>query len=373
MRFKKALVNFSLAVASLLVTLVVVEVLAGVFFCPGAGQFVHTQQGFPAARGVRAFAEYDPVLGWRGRPGLQATFYDYCRCPTYQSTVTHNSRGYRDGEHDFARPEGKRRILVLGDSYTWGWGVDYPFPTLLQQKFDEAGSPVEVVNLGVIGYTTDQEMLLYAEEGVQYEPDLVIVGFCVNDYEENVENWTWGYARPRFKVEPDGSLSLTDEPAEVSEWKGGAPYTAVFDYWLADYSLTYRTLKRLFSQSAGDSEELPAESRELTLALLNALRQEVEQGGAEFAVMMIPEPQQVVAPAAVEPDWYTLVTGWCADTGTLVLEPLAEMRARHEAGDKLYFLPHDPHWTQEGHRVVADFLFDQLQGAPDPARSDSVP
>jgi len=208
MKFKKALINLLLAGVSFLVSLVIVEVLVGFFFCPGAGQFMHPQEGLPAARGVREVTDLDSVLGWRGRPDLRVTFYDYHRCPTYQHTVIHNSRGFRDEERSFARMAWGRRFLVLGDSYTWGWGVAQNYLALLQHRFNETNRQVEVINLGVIGYATDQEMLLYAQEGVQYAPDMVILGFCVNDYKENAENWTWGYSRPRFKVAADASLIL---------------------------------------------------------------------------------------------------------------------------------------------------------------------
>jgi len=150
------------------------------------------------------------------------------------------------------------------------------------------------------------------------------------------------------------------------------PAIGVAEHWLIDYSLVYRTGRRVLSQRALERDELSSEERRLTLALLNALREDVEQSGAEFAVMMIPSPEQVVSPATVEPDWYTLITAWCAETGTLLLEPLPVMRARQAAGERLYFLPHDPHWTQEGHQVVAGYLFDQLSDVPESVPSDSM-
>ena len=360
LKLKQALVNLVLAGSSLIITLVVIELLTGILFCSGVGQFLHAPTGWPAVRGVGAVTDPDPTLGWRGRPGLQAWFYDYYRCPTYQSKFVHNSRGFRDQERDYARQPQARRLIVLGDSYTWGWGVEQNYATLLQDKFKVAQLPIEVINLGVIGYDTAQELLMYEQQGASYQPDMVLLAFCVNDYGENAENWTWGYARPRFAIEADGSLRLTDDPPKVPR-PAGSPYATVARYWLTDHSLTYRLAGRVVLR---DRSQVSAEEKRLTLALVDALRAGVQASGARFAVMMVPGPEQVLSPAVAAPDWYTSVVEWSANTGTWLLEPLTELRASQQAGQRLYFLPQDPHWTQTGHQRVADYLFERLQDTP---------
>jgi hypothetical protein len=359
---RRAFVNLLLAGTSLFVTVVVVELIAGLIFCPSGSQFVRAPEGFPLARGVSAFSAYAPVLGWRGRPDLRATFYDCRRCPTYTSTVIHNSRGFRDREHDPGQPTAARRVLILGDSFAWGWGVEQNFPALLQGRFDQAGVSVEVINLGVIGYATDQEMLLYGQQGADYRPDLVVLSFVDNDYGENMLSWTWGYARPRFAVGDDGTLALAEEPYEVAAWTDTTTrYGVTFDYWLNDYSLVYRLVKMPFYRRPEETGWPSEEEVRLTLALLGALRDGVRESGSEFAVMAIPDYEQVTSPAVSDPDWYTHVVKWCADTDTLLLEPRVALRSHHAQGEKLHFVPFDPHWTQRGHEVIADYMFEQLR------------
>ena len=58
---------------------------------------------------------YDPELGWRNIPGWRAT--------TYDRPLVINSKGLRDREYPYEKSDGTRRILVLGDSYAWGYGV----------------------------------------------------------------------------------------------------------------------------------------------------------------------------------------------------------------------------------------------------------
>jgi lysophospholipase L1-like esterase len=97
--------------------------------------------------------------------------------------VSINALGFRGREVDLEKPAGSRRIVVLGDSLAFGLGVeqDEPFPAQLGALFARAGSAVEVLNLGVPGYDVLNEVGLLAEQGRRLEPDIVVVGFCIND------------------------------------------------------------------------------------------------------------------------------------------------------------------------------------------------
>jgi lysophospholipase L1-like esterase len=96
----------------------------------------------------------------------------------------------RDRERSLART-GAPRIVVLGDSITFGSGVGPrerftdQLETLLAAH---RGSPVEVLNLGVGGYDTLQEVATLEDVGLRFTPDLVLVGYCVNDLGDNSPN-----------------------------------------------------------------------------------------------------------------------------------------------------------------------------------------
>ena len=74
-------------------------------------------------------------------------------------------------------------IVVLGDSITFGLGLPLEaiYPSLLQQALDPTGRNVGIYNLGVNGYDTLQEVALLKQRGLRHNPQLVIVGFCLND------------------------------------------------------------------------------------------------------------------------------------------------------------------------------------------------
>ena len=93
---------------------------------------------------------------------------------------TLNAKGYRDTEHAVSKPSGRFRILILGDSMTFGWGIADKeiYPKLLA---DLAGPSVEVISLAQNGWSTADELTALEREGLNYQPDLVVIGAVTND------------------------------------------------------------------------------------------------------------------------------------------------------------------------------------------------
>lgn len=95
-----------------------------------------------------------------------------------------NSLGFRDREHPVDAPAGSTRIAILGDSITAGWGIESAadaFPALVEAGLRERGLAVDLMSLGVSGYNTTQEVELLRAKILPYQPDLVVVAFCLND------------------------------------------------------------------------------------------------------------------------------------------------------------------------------------------------
>ena len=103
-----------------------------------------------------------------------------------------NNLGFRDSrDYALEKPPGTFRILVLGDSVTFGHGATFEttYPFLVEQKLRQWRPDVEwqVWNLGVPGYNTRQELTYLQEVGPAFQPDLIVVGFYPNDYTGNEE------------------------------------------------------------------------------------------------------------------------------------------------------------------------------------------
>ena len=101
--------------------------------------------------------------------------------------VTYNERGLRD-RPILPKAEGEYRILALGDSVTFGSGVPQHeiFTSRLEQVLPgRLRRPVRVINSGVGGYNTVQEVTYFKRDGMTLQPDLVLLTYVGNDIEEN--------------------------------------------------------------------------------------------------------------------------------------------------------------------------------------------
>jgi hypothetical protein len=102
--------------------------------------------------------------------------------------VSINSHKLRDREIPFEKPTGVKRIVMLGDSLVFGWGVDFESTSskVLERELN-AGRPqpnVEVINTGVGNYNTSMEVQYFLNEGHRYSPDIVVLNYFINDAEE---------------------------------------------------------------------------------------------------------------------------------------------------------------------------------------------
>jgi lysophospholipase L1-like esterase len=150
----------------LAVTIVVMLALAEV------GLRLAGYRGEPISRISNIYLVNDPMLDWRYVPNSVVH--------SGRVVYRYNGAGFRDVEHAVSKPVGIERILVLGDSVTEGYGVEWSdvFAQVLQTKL---GDRYEVVNIAAGGLNTPQEVHLLEEVGTKYHPDLVVVNFVLND------------------------------------------------------------------------------------------------------------------------------------------------------------------------------------------------
>jgi lysophospholipase L1-like esterase len=94
-----------------------------------------------------------------------------------------NRHGHRGPEFTEKKPPDVFRILALGDSFTFGWGVEdhQTFSRVLEKRLQEAGHRVEVWNAAVPAWHSIQSLHYLRKEGVPFQPDLVVMSFFVDD------------------------------------------------------------------------------------------------------------------------------------------------------------------------------------------------
>ena len=294
------------------------------------------------------FWKYDALLGWSHEPGQEGIF----ETPQFRTVVRINENGLRDRSHSYERNNDIKRILVLGDSFAWGYGVEES-ERFSQQLEETLG--VEVINAGVSGYSTDQELLWYKNEGIKYETDLVILVIAGNDVGDNerllVSNI---YYKPRFVIQ-DGELVLTGSPVPKTSPQGKLVYSLSQRSALAHFlALRYFDAVALYGKLKRGSDHTPAavpdadtqrEPFELTVALVNEMRNIAESRNAKF--MIVTTAQWWNYPS--EETYSDFVTTLQSE-GFIVLD--VESLPGFDPDGML--IPNDGHWNRDGHVFVSE-------------------
>lgn len=114
-----------------------------------------------------------------------------------------NSRGLRDKEYTLSKSDDTFRAVVVGDSYTMPAGVeiDDSFHSLLEEKFNQERTDLnyEFINFGVGGYSLRQYWGVIRFKAHEYDPDLIVVGFCQRNDHKVSPNKIYG---EQYKVKP---------------------------------------------------------------------------------------------------------------------------------------------------------------------------
>ncbi len=350
-----------------------------------------------------------PVLGWSLQPGASYTN----RLAQEDVRVRYNSQGFHDVEHALAHPEGKLRVLVLGDSYMEAYSVHFSdsFHARLAEQARQAGVDLEVINMGVGGYGTLQEYLIFQEIGRHYDPDLVLLAFYPNNdvannsIELERKRSTSGIkieSRPFLDIEAkdeewrvtrvdyDGAQSRYQTAREARrKWRFVRENSALLRFTWA----RMETLRRKLASSTGgttsplDTElanlgvhrcnEHPAFTRgwELTRRSLDRLASAVENEGAELVVFNVPGVLET-DPAAAAEAWgqakstdelcfeqaqaHVRLRAVLAELGIPMIDLLGRFRsAVREEGSVVF--REDGHWGPIGHAIAAGTVFEELR------------
>jgi hypothetical protein len=147
-------------------------------------RYFYFQHNYHVAQFEDALSNYDPRLFYVHKPGLKGSFTN----AEFSHQVLANSKGMRDDDSSLHRPA----IICIGDSYTWGWGVDqsHIWPELLQQQ-----KGMKVLNAAMPSYGTARSVIRLSEldlSNLQY----LVVQYCANDATENAEYIKQHYRLP---------------------------------------------------------------------------------------------------------------------------------------------------------------------------------
>lgn len=299
---------------------------------------------------------------------------------------TINSRSLRSKEYTLEKPKNTTRILVLGDSFTFGFGVEdnETYPAVLEQLLNK-NHLVEVWNAGVSGYSPDAYYLFLKENIAKIKPDIVLVGFyagndliddsCYNKNSLNEEGLPTTVTSKIFEVK-NNQLILRNQKNNPYQ----TTFTKYVDIILSRWSHGYILLKTTISPSVSASQEntpflLKNPPKKLvhylerTKKILLTIQRLSIANNANFSIVIIPSRTQ-----ANKNDWSYVkkqfkeyepqqnliqqeLTEWCKTNNLNCIDLLPEFLASKE---QLYYTITDSHFNRQGHKLTADILAEQL-------------
>ena len=166
---KKFLLRLFLVFMATALTLACVEILVRIFWDKLNGETV-----IPLSLKTHRFTA-NPLMGYELVPG-SVSFED-------NAWYRINRDGIRDRDYSLAKTEGTFSIAAVGDSVTFGLGLELEdtWPKQLERELQNTDPRVEVINFGVMGYNTPQEAERIQDKVLKYSPDLIIIGYSLND------------------------------------------------------------------------------------------------------------------------------------------------------------------------------------------------
>jgi hypothetical protein len=325
-------------------------------------------------------SEYDPDLGWRGVPRGAAQMVTR----NQRVWLQNNSLGFRDIEHD---PQSRKPAIVfLGDSFTWGFEVEFDqmFVNLVRRRLAE----YEVFNLAHTGYGTDQSLLTFRRWRYDGPLQTVVLMFYENDVADNNSIVRYGKPKPRFEL-VDGQMQLrgvpvprtpawrTDEPriAEDRSWRGRVKWLLLRSHLLSHfYQLIWRPWREegwrpWREEGPTSAASAPAQTADpaanpdgpyaTTQWLLGELNKEARERGGTLLVGFIPPRIEVEHLRSDRVPNHVPVGAICRDLGIATIEFAPALEA---SWLRVYY--HGAHWNARGHRIAADVLYDRLRSLP---------
>jgi lysophospholipase L1-like esterase len=318
-----------------------------------------TRLVMPDSVKLRLMHQPDEKLGYTLVPHYTMTH----QTSEFSVSIKINSEGLRDHDYPAKKDPMVYRILVLGDSFTFGVGVnaEESYSKMLEAMLNKAprgkaARTYEVINAGVEGYGTEQEYLYLHQLQLRYEPDLVIVGLHNNDIDDVMKGIPSVFKKQRFKnrfyfISYLRGIQILLTEAFTKEF--------ILENILAIYQDHYSPE---FEKALHRTEDLLVNIRDFSLSR-----------GAKVLVVIIPSCLEIDRAEWEEKGFGHLYTdvfftrnmGKFSDTfaeygKSRQLPTLPLLPALRNGSVRPMYFTRDPHWTREGPRIAAESIFTYL-------------
>jgi len=329
--------NIGLFIASFLLTCIILEILLRIVY--------GNQPVFLYPQVMHVPTSY----GYKLKPNQEGTF-------TLDKPVRSNSYGFRDYEWNVPKKPGTYRIMCLGDSFTFGNAVreEDTYPKVLERELRIGGKRFEVISTAIGGWATFHELDFLKAEGLRYEPDMIIIGFFMND----------------FGARSDTSHNLTNDgrwDARPS-WLQWLPYKYIFLIKRSALISYLRDRIAVLWEGGNDPGSLLLKNQidmdndgniKITYEYISEIKRLCDERGIKCILASIPAINYFWFPRG-SVKYMDHLKKFCDSQGIEFID-LAEDFWKFKDTNKFYMYPWDNHLNPAGHKLVADQLFARLR------------
>ncbi len=286
----------------------------------------------------------DPQAHWKINPAIQRKF----AAPAGDSTDTFSRDSARnDGLVDFEysrfKEDGTYRILCYGDSQTmgapWVGGMQNSYPKMLQSKLRKAfpGKKIQVINMGVSGYSSYQGLLFFRNIGLLYNPDCVIIGLGFHD------------AGASYAPDKD----ITSDKPWVKTMRG-----------LLYKSQIYLMIRKKILERRAHSEKnenRPIFNRVTKEDYRNNLRTFMDLGKENRINMIFLTVPQVGSEGTMHSDYVEVMRKAAKDFNIPLIDAVEAMKKIPQKDQADYFVEDEVHFNIKGNDFISDRIFEVIK------------
>jgi len=361
------------ALAYLLFLFVVVEIALQSFYFVTVGDFLFRRAALP-------IYQHEPHAGYGNKQNLS---FEH-QTSEFRARYFTNSAGFRvprqSVEYLVAKPKSTYRILLLGPSFAFGWGVDYErsfaalLPKFLEARGFAPGQRIELINAGVPAMYAGPQLNWYKNDGARYRPDLVIQ-FVYGSMAVNADS------RQRFAVDKFGYITEQNLPPSHI-WRERLKKSATVFYLWKIWTEIQNRLEPVHAKTvmgAGRPIDVPitpfnplGENELKSIRFYDQLKQVVQQSGSDLSVVYFPLSYSVHPEDEIrwrhlgirniedQQEFDSAFERYLNRRQIQVVNITKDLQMAAKKGHRLYYWL-DIHWTAEGNAAAAHAVAERLK------------
>ena len=258
-----------------------------------------------------------------------------------------NSWGFRDKKYR-VRKQHKKRIIFIGDSLTYGWllHLDETYHKRLEKLLNTRDYDVDVMGMGVAGYNTIQEYYLIKEKTLQFNPDMIILQICPNDFERTVSIKKYREGKKLVLV-PYHDFSIPYVIRKVGITKFLMKYSHLYKF----INLKLFWLKRKYDQNYSPEENFLL-GEEKSFRYLKKIKNLLDRKDVQFSAVIFPirKANEVYPYASLHEKMHNRLEEWRVP----YLDLYEELNIKNKEGIWIERL----HLNAKGNEIAAHKIFD---------------